>query len=88
MAGDGSACVAGCPVPENRPAAQAAFSSASINRLDVSFPITLNTYTLTKVFHCHSVDSGVPKKGVVRGTFGLRNSEMVPLTVFLYISKM
>ena len=40
------------------------------------------------MWHFHNVDSGVPKKGVVRGTFGLRNSEMVPLTVFLYISKM
>lgn len=72
----------------DRPAAQAAFSSAATNRLSVSFPITLNTYALAKTFHCHSVDSGVPKKGVVRGTFGLRNSEMVPLTVFLYIYKM
>lgn len=34
-----------------------------------------------------NVDSGVPKKGVVRGTFGLRNSEMVPLTVFLTFPK-
>ena len=71
----------------DRPAAQAAFSSAATNRLSVSFPITLNTYALAKTFHCHSVDSGVPKKGVVRGTFGLRNSEMVPLR-FSYISKM